>query len=35
VPRMVSLLGGAIAIAGVIVVNLWGKRPLLSRNLTN
>jgi drug/metabolite transporter (DMT)-like permease len=26
VPRPISLLGGAIAIAGVIVVNLWGKR---------
>jgi drug/metabolite transporter (DMT)-like permease len=35
VPRMVSLLGGAIAIAGVIVVNVWGKRPLLSGNAAN
>jgi drug/metabolite transporter (DMT)-like permease len=35
VPRMVSLLGGAIAIAGVIVVNVWGKRPLLSGDVTN
>jgi len=29
VPRLMSLLGGAIAICGVVVVNLWGK----SRNI--
>jgi drug/metabolite transporter (DMT)-like permease len=36
VPRFVSLTGGAIAIAGVIVVNLWGKRSLRSfRDVSN
>ena len=28
VPRLISLFGGGIAIAGVVVVNLWGKRSL-------
>jgi drug/metabolite transporter (DMT)-like permease len=36
VPRVVSLAGGAIAVAGVIVVNLWGKRSLgFSRDVSN
>jgi drug/metabolite transporter (DMT)-like permease len=36
VPRFVSLTGGAIAIAGVIVVNLWGRRPLgFSRDVSS
>lgn len=36
VPGVVSLAGGAIAVAGVIVVNLWGKRSLgFSRDVSN
>lgn len=30
VPQVLSLVGGGIAIAGVVVVNLWGKRPVPS-----
>ena len=36
VPRLVSLAGGAIAVAGVIVVNLWGRRTsAFSRDVSN
>jgi drug/metabolite transporter (DMT)-like permease len=35
VPRALSLAGGAVAIAGVVDVNLWGRRAADLQNVTN